>query len=326
MEFHLKAYSHGKSFSFPFLHKNDEIIQILTKMFYYILLFTIGLNVYELSYCDNESAIVRRINMVDYIKRFLIAGIMALFVSLLFLAGKQTQADTLDAGELSSHWIWPAEGTVTDIFGTRQGLHKGIDIAGEYGSLIFSVDEGTVVKSYFSETYGHVVFIKHPNQYETVYAHLKKRNVAEGQKVKQGQIIGEMGNTGDSSGIHLHFEVHKNEWTYEKENAINPELALGKMDIGQAVQVVFANRDSNKAIEAAVKLKEEDLMSNDQEVQDANLDRGKVSIIYRTVKEGDTLWSISKEENTTVAELMDLNHLTNDKIFPEQKLIIRNNK
>ncbi|MDE3839442.1 peptidase M23 [Bacillus methanolicus] len=195
--------------------------------------------------------------MLDYIKRFLIAGIVAFFVSLLFLGGKQAQADTLEAGAMTSQWLWPAEGTVTDLFGTRQGLHKGIDIAGEYGSPIFSVDEGTVVKSYFSESYGHVVFIKHPNQYETVYAHLKKRNVAEGQKVNQEQMIGEMGNTGDSSGIHLHFEVHKNKWTFEKENAINPELALGKMNIGQAVQVVLANNDSNKVAEAAVKLKEE---------------------------------------------------------------------
>ncbi|UQD52594.1 peptidase M23 [Bacillus methanolicus] len=184
--------------------------------------------------------------MLDYIKRFLIAGIIALFVSLLFLGGKLAQADTLEVGELTSHWLWPAEGIVTDMFGTRQGLHKGIDIAGEYGSPVLSVDKGTVEKSYYSETYGHVIFIKHPNQFETVYAHLKKRNVSEGQKVNQGQIIGEMGNTGHSSGIHLHFELHENKWTYEKENAINPELALGKMDIGQTIQVSFHTDDSKK--------------------------------------------------------------------------------
>ena len=176
--------------------------------------------------------------MSDYIRRFFIVGISALCFTLLFFGTNQAQANTVDIKELTPNWMWPSDGVITDLFGTRQGQHKGIDIAAPLGSQVYAVEKGVVSKSYYSDTYGNVVFIKHENEIETVYAHLKERTVQEGAKVQQGEEIGKMGSTGDSSGVHLHFEVHLSKWTFDKSNAINPLMALGEVKVGQAVAAI----------------------------------------------------------------------------------------
>ncbi|WP_028400455.1 peptidoglycan DD-metalloendopeptidase family protein [Ectobacillus panaciterrae] len=125
-------------------------------------------------------------------------------------------------------WTWPVSGVISDYFGTRGGRHYGIDIAAAIGTPVAAVSGGKVTRSYYSESYGNVVFIRHNNGYEAVYAHLNKRLVREGQIVKGGQTIGEAGNTGHSRGAHLHFEVHKESWNFAKTNAVNPLLVLGE--------------------------------------------------------------------------------------------------
>ena len=201
--------------------------------------------------------------MGDYIRRLLIAAIMLLFVSLLFLGGKHSEAKSPSLSERTKGWTWPSEGMISDTFNTRHGDHKGIDIAGDLGAAVFAVDSGDVTKSYFSQSYGNVIFIKHANGLETVYAHLNERFVKEGQKVEMGDLIGKMGNTGNSSGVHLHFEIHEKEWTVTKENAINPILALGKAEVGQTVEAVAkparqeAAEAKNKTVKKEVIAKEE---------------------------------------------------------------------
>ncbi|MCM3734660.1 peptidoglycan DD-metalloendopeptidase family protein [Bacillus cytotoxicus] len=124
-------------------------------------------------------------------------------------------------------WKWPVDGRISDYFGTRNGKHFGIDIAAPIGTSIAAMQGGIVTKSYFSDSYGHVVFIKH-RDYEAVYAHMNKRLVKEGEEILQGQIIGQVGNTGHSNGAHLHLEIHKWSWTVAKTNAINPLQILGE--------------------------------------------------------------------------------------------------
>ncbi|WP_243354648.1 M23 family metallopeptidase [Bacillus litorisediminis] len=167
--------------------------------------------------------------MKDYIKRLLIVALMAFFISLLFLGGTTNAASEVD----KDVWLWPADGVISDEFGTRNGHHYGIDIAGEWNSNVHAVYEGRVVKSYYSYSYGHVIFIEHPNGYETVYAHLHKRLKDVGEWVKSGELIGTMGTTGGSSGVHLHFEVHISDWNFAKSNVINPEAIYGQIHIGQ---------------------------------------------------------------------------------------------
>ncbi len=126
-------------------------------------------------------------------------------------------------------FIKPAAGAFTSGFGSRSGeysgFHPGVDIAAPGTVPIVAAADGTVIRSYKSSSYGNCVFISHyidGQLYTTVYAHMRSRQVSNGQTVHQGQVIGYMGSTGWSTGQHLHFEIHKGEWNYQKSNAVNP--------------------------------------------------------------------------------------------------------
>lgn len=121
---------------------------------------------------------------------------------------------------------YPAQGKISSGFEERWGaMHYGIDFAATGDVSIHASAPGTVVKSYYSTSYGNVVFVAHHingNLYTTVYAHMKSRAVKAGDKVATGQLLGYMGNTGHSTGQHLHFELHNGEWNLKKTNAVNP--------------------------------------------------------------------------------------------------------
>ena len=273
--------------------------------------------------------------MQDYIKRLLIAGLMALCISLLFLGGKHSQAEMLDIKELTSDWVWPAEGVVTDLYGTRHGHHKGIDIAGKFKTPIHSVDKGIVTKSYYSGSYGHVVFIKHDNNLETVYAHLNKRNVKEGQVVQQGDIIGLMGNTGDSSGVHLHFEIHEEKWTYGKENAVDPVLALGEAAVGQPV-VAMEQKSNDVSLATIAKLRLTDDTSSNNQGENVSAESVKINAqdtvaavppskekqVKHIVQRGETLWAIARQYNISVEAIKQKNNINNSHISHGDILVI----
>jgi murein DD-endopeptidase MepM/ murein hydrolase activator NlpD len=115
--------------------------------------------------------------------------------------------------------ISPVWGRITSPFGYRMHpitgaymLHEGLDISGVVGTPIKSSADGVVSFVGYKDYFGKVVMIDHPaSGYKTIFAHLNKQAVAEGQAVKRGDIIGYMGNTGRSTGPHLHFEVHKHQ-------------------------------------------------------------------------------------------------------------------
>ncbi|MEM1078733.1 MAG: DUF5930 domain-containing protein [Pseudomonadota bacterium] len=91
--------------------------------------------------------------------------------------------------------------------GTR--MHKGTDFAASLGTPIYATAEGVVVKAGWNRGFGRMVKIRHAFGYETVYAHMSKLRVKEGQRVSRGERIGDMGSTGRSTGVHLHYEVHQ---------------------------------------------------------------------------------------------------------------------
>lgn len=246
--------------------------------------------------------------MRDYLKRLLIAGLMALCISLLFLGGKHPQASVMNTDREMMNWVWPADGVITDTFGTRNGKHKGIDIAGELNTPIFAVDNANVEKSYYSDSYGNVIFLKHPNNYVSVYAHLNERLVFEGQSVKQGDRIGNMGATGQATGVHLHFETHKSEWTFDKRYALDPESILGKAMAGELVQAGSHGNEKN-ILEASSRLHPQGNSSEDRHN-------------FYIVKEGDTLWSIALSNNMTVEAIQSLNGIKGTNIFIDEKLLI----
>ncbi|MBP0000158.1 MAG: peptidoglycan DD-metalloendopeptidase family protein [Cyanobacteria bacterium SID2] len=107
-------------------------------------------------------------------------------------------------------YIWPAQGVLSSGFGWRWGrMHNGIDIAGPVGTPIVAAAPGTVTYARWNDGgYGNLVEVTHPDGSLTLYAHNNRILVSEGQQVNQGQQIAEMGNTGYSTGPHLHFEIH----------------------------------------------------------------------------------------------------------------------
>lgn len=88
-------------------------------------------------------------------------------------------------------------------------MHAGLDFAAHVGTPIYATGDGKVVKAERQGGYGNVVVISHGYGYETLYAHMNKFKVRPGQKVKRGDVIGYVGNTGLSTGPHLHYEIHK---------------------------------------------------------------------------------------------------------------------
>nr|WP_246569968.1 M23 family metallopeptidase [Lentibacillus saliphilus] len=112
------------------------------------------------------------------------------------------------SGELS----WPTVGGyISSYMGMRWGrMHKGIDIARPSNRTIKAADNGVVTSAGYQGGFGNKIVIDHNNGMKTIYAHMSSLKVRVGQVVQKGQSIGVMGSTGQSTGVHLHFEVYKN--------------------------------------------------------------------------------------------------------------------
>ncbi|BBN97622.1 murein hydrolase activator EnvC family protein [Sporolactobacillus terrae] len=126
-------------------------------------------------------------------------------------------------------FIKPAQGYISSGFGKRSfdnSFHPGIDIANSEGTPVQAAADGVVFRAYHSSSYGNAVMISHKFKgklFTTVYAHLSSYEVATGERVAKGQVIGKMGNTGESFGSHLHFELYEGQWNPPPHNgAIDP--------------------------------------------------------------------------------------------------------
>ena len=215
---------------------------------------------------------------------------------------------------------------LTSNFGARWGRqHKGLDIKVYIGDTIRAAFSGKVrIVRYERRGYGKYVVIRHYNGLETIYGHMSKQLVTEDQEVRAGDPIGLGGNTGRSTGSHLHFETrlcgvalnpalmfdfrnqdvvddyyvfHKS--SYQKESTIANRLrgvngiSFGSSDTDDVVELAAAAPDA----------------SYDQETR------------FHKVKRGETLYSIARHRNTTIAALMKLNHLSKrSKLRPGQIL------
>ena len=179
----------------------------------------------------------------------------------------------------------PTENTkVNDIFGyrpRRRRMHYGLDVKVERGDTIRSAFDGKVrYVSYQRRRYGHYVVIRHPNGLETLYAHLTKSLVAENEVVKAGDPIGLGGNTGRSTGTHLHFE------TRLLGKALNPALMFD-----------FPNQDVTGDTYLYLKPKKKVYDPSDPDT-------------YYKVRKGDSLGRIASRQGTTVKNLCKLNGIT----------------
>ena len=128
---------------------------------------------------------------------------------------------------------WQTSEPVTSGYGYRSfdnGFHPGIDIAPSAGTPVVAAASGVVFRAYRSSSYGNCVMITHyidGQEYTTVYAHLQSYTVGSQQSVREGQVIGYVGSTGESTGPHLHFEVYRGEWNPPPHpGTINPLSVL----------------------------------------------------------------------------------------------------
>jgi murein DD-endopeptidase MepM/ murein hydrolase activator NlpD len=113
--------------------------------------------------------------------------------------------------------VWPVRGWVTSPFGKRISpftgiptFHEGLDIAAQTGMPVVAPADGVVIKAGFGPGYGNMVEISHGYGIKTVFGHNSRLNVKVGQQVKRGDVISYVGDTGSSTGPHLHYEVRLN--------------------------------------------------------------------------------------------------------------------
>ena len=103
---------------------------------------------------------------------------------------------------------WPVTGVVSSVFGMRRGrLHRGTDIAADWGRPIKAVADGRVIFAGERGNYGRAVIIDHGNGFRSLYAHSSRLEVKTGERVREGQVIARIGSTGRSTGPHLHLEL-----------------------------------------------------------------------------------------------------------------------
>lgn len=103
---------------------------------------------------------------------------------------------------------WPVKGVVNSRFGPRSGSrHDGIDIGAPEGTPIHAAASGEAIFSGVQRGYGNLIILRHEGGWVTIYAHNRKNLVREGERVREGQVIGEVGRTGRATGPHVHFEV-----------------------------------------------------------------------------------------------------------------------
>lgn len=119
------------------------------------------------------------------------------------------QRDELPRGTASL--AWPVNGgTITSGFGQRnQSFHDGIDISASIGTPVHAAADGDVIYADVLRGYGNVIIVRHPDGLATVYAHNQANRVHEGQRVRRGDVISTVGDSGHTTGANLHFEVRK---------------------------------------------------------------------------------------------------------------------
>lgn len=150
---------------------------------------------------------IERVNGIQQKKEIVKEEVLEEAKTELIIRGTKERPKTMATGKL----ITPARGRFTSGFGSRWGRqHQGIDLAMPVGTPVKAADGGRVSFSGTQGAYGKLIIINHENGYETRYAHNSSLKVKSGQRVYKGQVICKSGNTGRSTGPHLHFEVRKN--------------------------------------------------------------------------------------------------------------------
>lgn len=217
--------------------------------------------------------------------------------------------------------------TVTSNFGARWGrLHKGLDIKVNTGDAIYAAFDGIVrTVRYEPRGYGKYVVIQHGKSLETVYGHLSKQLVRVGQMVRAGECIGLGGNTGRSTGSHLHFEVRLH------NVALNPAIMFDfKQNDVVADEWLFCRSTYDKESSQATRLRGTGgvYRGGDGLYASVSPKSGKggkrqsaQGARYHKVQKGETLSTIARKHHTTVASICKLSGISKTKILKPGQIV-----
>lgn len=160
---------------------------------------------------NRVTAKIYRCNGIEQDRDILNVEVISEPVNRIVAVGTIEPALFVDNSRGDGRYIWPTQGRFSSPFGMRWGrMHTGIDISNLRGTPIYAADGGTVIYARRKSGYGNLIILYHGDGRETYYGHLNAYASSEGQTVEKGQLIGYMGNTGRSTGPHLHFEIRIN--------------------------------------------------------------------------------------------------------------------
>ena len=206
----------------------------------------------------------------------------------------------IDLVDTLKSYHYPYKGRVTSKYGPRRRrIHQGTDIDLETGDPIYATFDGRVRHTtYIARGYGNLVIIRHDNGLETFYAHLSEINVKPGEWVTAGQIIGKGGNTGRSTGSHLHYEIRYKGHSFDPERLI--DFTTGDL----RRETFLLKRTYFSPYSRFTQDFDEEIQSDEE---DKKIAAEAAAIKYHIVKSGDTLGRIAINNHTTVTKLCQLN-------------------
>lgn len=182
-------------------------------------------------------------------------------------------------------WAFPLDEKkrVTSKYGFRRWrFHHGIDVKLAIGDTIRSMFDGVVrIAKYNRRGYGYYVMVRHKNGLETLYGHMSRYLVTPGQEVKAGEVIGLGGNTGRSTGAHLHFEIRYQGYGFNPEDMID-----------------FANHEITPPSEFQLTAENYELLIESKKS------------VYHRIRSGDSLWKISRRYGTSITKICRLNGIS----------------
>ena len=176
---------------------------------------------------------MKKVNIYRFCNYALMA-VMSCSLVLNIVSPALTQTVSLINPPATTNLIWPAQGVLSQ--GFIKYKHEGIDIAGTKGTPILAVAAGTVMKAGWDDWgLGNFIEIKHFDGSATVYGHNSRLLVSKGQQVKQGQIIAEMGSTGNSTAPHLHFEFYVDGLLASNPISLLQSTTIAKTPVNQPI-------------------------------------------------------------------------------------------
>jgi murein DD-endopeptidase MepM/ murein hydrolase activator NlpD len=183
-----------------------------------------------------EASYIKSLDQLYALRNSAVSG--AATEGLRFSLGEAVSTDDWVA-VASAPTLWPVEGRVTSSFGEREdpfngegAFHSGVDIATTYGTPVHAPADGVVVSAAFGSGYGREVVIDHGHGVRTIYGHLSGFAVVAGQTVKRGDVIAYVGDSGRSTGAHLHYEVRIHDQPVNPHKYLRETMA--QMDAGDA--------------------------------------------------------------------------------------------